>query len=78
MGNFEKLVFLCVFSSLFKLFLLLVTHLHPEQPAVSAGVAPGISDEGLTLPTRGLKYGFRVLYMPKISEKVAFHLPTGG
>ena len=37
------------------------------------------SDGGLTLPTRGLKYSFQgTIKIPKISEKIAFHLPTGG
>ena len=35
------------------------------------------SDVGLTFPTRGLKYGFQGTVNAKISEKIAFHLPTG-
>ena len=36
------------------------------------------SDGGLTLPTGGLKYGFQGTINAKISEKLAFHLPTKG
>ena len=41
------------------------------------GGAPGIFRRGLSLPTRGLKYGFQGNIDAKISEKIAFHLPTG-
>ena len=41
------------------------------------GLLQEFSDGGLTLPTRGLECGFRVLEMPEISEKIVFHLPTG-
>ena len=43
-----------------------------------AGVAPGVFRQGLTLPTRGLKYGFRGTINAKNLHKIAFHLPTGG
>ena len=43
-----------------------------------AGVAPGIFRRGLTLPTRGLKYGFQGAINAKILQKNLFHLPTGG
>ena len=33
---------------------------------------------GLTLPMRGLKYGFQGIVNAKISDKIVFHLPTGG
>ena len=41
------------------------------------GVAPGIFRRGLTLPTRGLKYGFLGTVNAKNLRKIAFHLPTG-
>ena len=45
----------------------LAPYLHSES-----GVAPGISNGGLTLPTRGLKYGFQG------TINVKNHLPTVG
>ena len=45
----------------------------------STGVAPGIFRRGgLTLPTKGLKYGFQGTINAKNLRKNAFHLPTGG
>ena len=41
------------------------------------GGARNFPTKGLTLPTKRLKYGFRVLEMPKISDKDAFDLLTG-
>ena len=35
-------------------------------------------DGGLTLPTRGLKYGFQGTMNAKNLRKIAFHLPAGG
>ena len=40
------------------------------------GVAPGIFQWGLTLPTVGLKYGCQGTINDKISENMVFHLPT--
>ena len=42
------------------------------------GGARNFSTGGLTLPMRGLKYGFQGTINAKISEKIAFHLPTEG
>ena len=44
----------------------------------AAGVAPEIFRRGLTLPMRGLKYGFQGTINAKNLQKIAFHLPTGG
>ena len=41
------------------------------------GVAQGISDGGLTVPTRGLQYGIQAPINAKSSQKIAFHFPTG-
>ena len=43
-----------------------------------SGVAPGIFRRRLTLPTRGLNYGFQGTINAKNLRKIAFHLPTGG
>ena len=45
---------------------------------LNAGVAQGMFRRGVTLPTRWLKYGFLGTINAKISEKIAFYLPTGG
>ena len=41
------------------------------------GGARNFSDGGLTLPTRGLKYGFQGTINAKKFGKNRFHLPTG-
>ena len=41
-------------------------------------VAPEFSDGELIFLTGGLTYGFRVLHMPKMFDKVVFYFPTGG
>ena len=49
---------------------------------VAVGAMQGWRQEfsygGLTLPMRGLNIVFRALQIPNISEKIVFHLPTGG
>ena len=45
---------------------------------ISQGWSQDFSDGGLTSLTRGLKYGVQGTIDAKISEKIAFHLPTGG
>ena len=42
------------------------------------GGARSFPTEGLTLPTRGLKYGFLGSLSAKNIRKIAFYLPTGG
>ena len=61
-----------------------VAKLDKSRRSCPAGVAPGIfrrgadsSDEGLTLPTRGLKNGCQGTINAKNLHKIAFHLPTG-
>ena len=45
---------------------------------ICAGVAPGIFRQGgLTLPMRGLKYGFQGIVNAKNFRQNSFHLPTG-
>ena len=45
---------------------------------ITPGVASGIFRQGADPSDEGLKYGFKVLCMPEISEKIVFHLPTWG
>ena len=49
-----------------------------KYPAVNQGWRQEISDGGLTLPTRGLKYGFQGTINVKDLRKISFHLPMGG
>ena len=43
------------------------------------GVAPGIFRQGADSSDEGAKVRpIRVLSMPKLSDKIVFHLPTGG
>ena len=46
--------------------------------AQKAGVAPGIFRRGLTLPTRGLKYGFQGTLNAKNLQKNRFSSSEGG
>ena len=46
--------------------------------AVNQGWRQEISNGGLTLPTRGLEYGFQGTINAKNLRKISFHLPTGG
>ena len=49
-----------------------------EEISFGQGWRKEVSDGGLSLPTRGLKYGFQGTINAKNLRKVAFHLPTGG
>ena len=41
---------------------------------INPGVAPEVFQRGADFSDEGAKYSFRVLIMPKSSEKIAFHL----
>ena len=41
------------------------------------GGARNFPTGGLNLPTRGLKYGFQGIVIPKYLQQIFFHLPTG-
>ena len=48
-----------------------------NQPTTTRGGARNFPTGGLTLPTRGLKYGFQGTINAKNLPKIAFRLPTG-
>ena len=48
-----------------------------KELTLKPGVAPVIFQWGLTLPTKGLKYGFQGTINAKNIRKITFHLLTG-